>query len=89
MSSYFLFSSYHNTKLQRSDKNISTHTLVEILNPIMKLIPNNNVFCCFSLYPTVQIRNQGAGQNCARIDVCRAGFLGRQILVPGEIYVKC
>ena len=26
MSRYFLFSLYHNTKLQLSDKNISTHT---------------------------------------------------------------
>ena len=37
MSQNFLFSSYHYTKLQPSDKNISTHThSVEISNPIMK-----------------------------------------------------
>ena len=38
ISQNFLFSSYHNTKLQLSDKNINTHThthLVEILIPFI------------------------------------------------------
>ena len=37
ISRYFLFSSYHNTKLQLSDKNINQHTYsVEILTPSTK-----------------------------------------------------
>ena len=38
---YFLFSSYHNTKLQPSDKNINTHTRMKISNPSMLLIENS------------------------------------------------
>ena len=33
MAHYFLFSSYNNTKLQLSDKNISTHTLLKLKIP--------------------------------------------------------
>ena len=66
MSNYFLFSSYHNTKIQLSDKNISTHTrsifLFYEVNQKFK-----RFFCYFSLYRAIQKGNQASGQNRARI----------------------
>ena len=54
MSGYFLLSSHHKTKLQLSDKNISTHTL--------------SVQAFFiSLQRALQKGNQQAGQNRVRI----------------------
>ena len=70
MSQNFSFSSYHNTKLQLSDKNISKHTRVKF-QILFKWIQNNSVFCCFSPLRAVQKGNQGAWQNHARISAYR------------------
>ena len=49
---------------------IAVHTLGEIVNSAMKLIKNNSLFCCFTLYRAVQKGNQGVGQNRVRISKC-------------------
>ena len=41
----------------------------EILNPDMKQIKRNSIFCYFSLYRATQKRNQGAVQNRVLIGV--------------------
>ena len=63
---YFLFSSYHITKLQPSDKNINTHTQMKF-----QILPWNKskvlaFFVIFSI-PRCATGNQGILQNRARV----------------------
>ena len=68
MSRYFLSSSYHNTKLRPSDKNIKTHTRLKFQILLQSQSDkSNSMFCCFSAYRTIQKGNQAVGQNHARI----------------------
>ena len=69
LSCYFLLSSCHNTKLQLRDKNITTHIR---LNPDMKQITRNSVFCCFFSIPCHTKRKpRGGTESCAYRCVAR------------------
>ena len=75
MSQNFSFSSYLNTKLQLSNKNISTHT-----HQNFKFLPRSQskvqafffLFLLFSLYHAIQKGNQVVWQNHVRISVPRS-----------------
>ena len=63
MSRYFVFSSYHNTKLQQSDKNISTHTLswnFDFSYEVNQMFKHFLLFFCCA----TQKGNQAEEQNC-------------------------
>ena len=61
MSTYFLLSSNHSTKLHLSDKNISTH-MVKIFNLSMKLIKCPSMF--FSIPRSTKRKPRGVAQLC-------------------------
>ena len=55
MSQYFLFSSYHNTKLRLSEKNIKTHTLCWNFKSCYEVNQKQqHVLLFFFLYPAMQ-----------------------------------
>ena len=71
MSPYFLFNSYHNTKLKQSDKNISTHTLGGNFKSFCEVNRKFQRFLLFSSIPHHTKGNQAAGQNHLRIGAYR------------------
>ena len=64
---YFLFSSYHITKLQLSDKNISTHNWLKIQILPWSKSKSSSVFFFFSPYGAAQKGNQEMLQNHAHV----------------------
>ena len=78
-SCYFLFSSYHSTKLQKSDKNIKCTHSVKIFQFFLwsKLKIKWTFFVCVFLFIPHHTKkeNQSVRQNCARITLCKPSVL--------------
>ena len=67
----FLFSSYHITKLQLSDKYIKTHIRMKFQMLSWRKLKVLANFCCSSPYHAVQKKSKRFLKNRARVSACR------------------
>ena len=84
MSRYFLFSSYHNTKLRPRDNNTKRHTRLKFQILLLSKSKVTAGFVVFLHTAHYKKGNQGAGQSRARIGAYRVV----QTLYYRELHLK-